>query len=349
MNPLSNTSHHNQSNFGELEEHLITLNLLRNTELTLKDNLSLFNSALKFVGLPRRYSSVDSLTFKIYDQLVDYALMEEPSFNIKLFNAISIYDLGILGFAMMHSSDFEQALIWYISYHRFSSDYYIQRLKIDAKDVIFEIKILAPSASVLHKIEYTLAGVWRIIKTLIGDKINLKDAKIYFDYPEPDYIFEYEDYFDCECHFNQPKSRIVFPKSWLSLSSKYKENSSPNELFFQNLLNKTLGNITYSAKVRRLLSEHSGESLPNFQQAAESLRVPETRLRKNLLAEGNNYKKLLIEWRMDMAQHYLQSSSMPVKSISYLLGYSQQSAFDRAFKHFYGQTPIESRNQPLIN
>lgn len=184
---------------------------------------------------------------------------------------------------------------------------------------------------------------------MIGAQINLQDAKIYFDYPAPDYIEEYGNYFDCECYFNQPQCRIVFPKSWLSLSSKYKTPSSLNELFFHNLLNKTPKNTTYAAMVKRLLSEHGGENLPNFQQAAESLRVPETRLRKKLLAEGNNYKKLLIEWKMNIAQHYLQSSTMPVKAISCWLGYSQQSAFDRAFKHFYGQTPIESRNHTLIS
>ena len=101
--------------------------------------------------------------------------------------------------------------------------------------------------------------------------------------------------------------------------------------------------------VKRLLSEPGGAHLHDFPQAAQSFRITGTKLRKKLFEEGTNYKKLRIECKMDIAQHYLQSSSMPVKAISYLLGYSQQSAFDRAFKHFYGKTPVESRNNTLIN
>lgn len=349
MTSLTDISCQNKFSIIKPEEHIVARNLLRNTELTLKDNLSLFKSALKFVDLPNEYSTTENLSFKTYDRLSTYILAREPSFNIKLFKLTNISDLGILGYAMMHSADFNQALIYYNSYHRFSNNYYIQRLRTHNQQAIFEVKTLNPSHSILHKIEYSFLGVWRIIKTLIGDQINLHDAKIYFDYPKPDYVDEYRNYFECECYFNQAKCEILFPKSWLSLSSKYKQDSYANEILFFNLLSTLPKNATYTNKVKHLLREHGGENLPNFCQTSELLCITASKLRKKLLEEGTNYKTLLTDCKMDIAQHYLRSSTMPVKAISYLLGYSQQSAFDRAFKNFHGKTPVESRKQSLMN
>lgn len=349
MISLTDISCQNKVSLIKPEERLVAHNLLRNTELTLKDNLGLFKSALKFVDLPSEYSTTDNLCFKTYDRLVKYILAKEPRFYIKLFKRMNISDLGILGYAMMHSVNFKQALTYFNSYHRFSNNYYIQRLKISTQKAIFEVRTLNPSHSMPHKIEYTFLGVWQIIKTLIGDQINLHDAKIYFDYPKPDYVDEYRDYFECECYFNQEKCEIQFPKSWLSLSSKDKKDSYGNQLLFANLLSTLPKNATYTDKVEHLLREHGGENLPDFSQVIESLCITASQLRKKLLEEGTNYKKLLTECKMKIAQHYLQSSTMPVKTISYLLGYSQQSAFDRAFKNFHGKPPVEFRKQVLMN
>ena len=67
-------------------------------------------------------------------------------------------------------------------------------------------------------------------------------------------------------------------------------------------------------------------------------------LRRRLVEENTSYQQLLDRTRQDLAQQYLQHTTLTPKEIGYLLGYSSVSNFRRAFKSWTGKTLSDARD-----
>jgi AraC-like DNA-binding protein len=66
-------------------------------------------------------------------------------------------------------------------------------------------------------------------------------------------------------------------------------------------------------------------------------------LQRSLQAEGTSYQQLLDQTRKELAVRHLQQPQSSIHDVAFLLGFSEPSAFHRAFKRWTGQTPREYR------
>lgn len=66
-------------------------------------------------------------------------------------------------------------------------------------------------------------------------------------------------------------------------------------------------------------------------------------LQRKLKEEGISYLVIVEEVRKTLAIHYIENSSSSVKEIAAIIGYSEPSAFVRAFKKWTGITPSAYR------
>src|SRR6185369_8070515 len=94
--------------------------------------------------------------------------------------------------------------------------------------------------------------------------------------------------------------------------------------------------------VRRLLLSHPSR-LPDLPGTAQALGTSEATLRRRLGHEGTSYTAVLHEVRMQLAFDYLQRTPLRVSEIASLLGYADESAFNRAFKRDHGRTALAFR------
>ena len=60
-----------------------------------------------------------------------------------------------------------------------------------------------------------------------------------------------------------------------------------------------------------------------------------------------SFQQLLDDTRRQLAEGYLQDAQLPLSEIAALLGFSEQSAFSRAFAKWHGQSPLRWRQQTL--
>src|SRR5437588_7696532 len=60
---------------------------------------------------------------------------------------------------------------------------------------------------------------------------------------------------------------------------------------------------------------------------------------RKLKTEGITFEKVLDELRHKLALHYLNGKKVSVNETAYLVGYSEPSAFSRAFKRWTGSSP----------
>jgi AraC-like DNA-binding protein len=68
-------------------------------------------------------------------------------------------------------------------------------------------------------------------------------------------------------------------------------------------------------------------------------------LQRRLRDHGLCYADLLDSTRASAAKNYLSDRGISVAEVAYLLGFSEQSSFNHAFKRWTGQAPNEFRKQ----
>ena len=66
-------------------------------------------------------------------------------------------------------------------------------------------------------------------------------------------------------------------------------------------------------------------------------------LQRKLSDLGWTYRSLLMSVRYELSLRYLEDTAKTMTDITFLLGFSEQSAFTRAFKRWHGKSPTEYR------
>jgi AraC-like DNA-binding protein len=79
-------------------------------------------------------------------------------------------------------------------------------------------------------------------------------------------------------------------------------------------------------------------------RVAHTLDVHRRTLHRRLRQEGTSFRQVLDEIRYDTARHMLQLTDMPLLQVATSLGYSDITAFTRAFKRWSGASPGRYRD-----
>jgi AraC-like DNA-binding protein len=83
--------------------------------------------------------------------------------------------------------------------------------------------------------------------------------------------------------------------------------------------------------------------VPTIDEVSQILGVPPRTLSRRLRAEGASFQEILDALRHHLADRYLSESRMSISEVAYALGYSDPSAFNKAFRRWTGRAPHEYR------
>jgi AraC-like DNA-binding protein len=97
--------------------------------------------------------------------------------------------------------------------------------------------------------------------------------------------------------------------------------------------------------VRRLLAKRIVGGDTRIDSVARELTTTARTLQRRLEQAGVSYQELLEETLREAAEQYLLDRSLPISEVAFLLGYSEPSAFHRAFKRWNNVTPLNFRQR----
>ncbi len=100
---------------------------------------------------------------------------------------------------------------------------------------------------------------------------------------------------------------------------------------------------TVSSQVITWLTDSLGSDHPTAERAAAALHMSPRTLRRQLRAEGTSFRELVEGFRHERAVFLLSTARYAIADVAFLLGYSELSAFYRAFRRWTGTTPAEYR------
>jgi AraC-like DNA-binding protein len=178
---------------------------------------------------------------------------------------------------------------------------------------------------------------------LVGRRIPIACAE--FAYAEPAHSAEYKLMYCTDLRYDRPHTAIEFAASYLDLPVTQDERSVKEFLRTapENVLVKYKNRSSLSARIRRRLRQGSLQDATSFDKLAAELHMTPATARRRLSEEGTSYQAIKDEWRRDRAIAFLTHSDRNVLEVALELGFSERSAFHRAFRKWTGVSPGKFR------
>jgi AraC-like DNA-binding protein len=104
---------------------------------------------------------------------------------------------------------------------------------------------------------------------------------------------------------------------------------------------------TLLASVRHAVGEALRHGKPELATVARGMAFGTRTLQRRLTDAGLDFKTLVDDTRHRLALRYLADPRNTLAEVAYLLGYSETSAFNRAFRRWTGSTPLRHRRGKL--
>jgi len=169
--------------------------------------------------------------------------------------------------------------------------------------------------------------------------------EIHVTHHEPSYRHEYDRILKVPVVFASDRNAMLIEPSWLSTKIN---NANPyafgilseraDALLETLRSSESTKGIVESILIPRL---HTGEF--RMEDVAKEMGLGRQTLYRKLKAEGVRFEDLLDNLRQTMALHYLDGQKVSVNETAYLVGFSDPSAFSRAFKRWTGKSPSVRR------
>ncbi len=165
-----------------------------------------------------------------------------------------------------------------------------------------------------------------------------------FQHADPGYKEAYEEIFKAPVLFQQPENSIVFRKN--DLLQPIATRDPYLQKVLMNYAELSMGKTHAPESLQKKIKSYIISSLPNgettLEAAASEMNMARSTLYRQLIMEGTSFRDILLKTRQDLAKNNLRNG-MTNSQVAYLLGFSEPSAFQRAFKRWYNISPGEYR------
>ncbi|MBN7796548.1 AraC family transcriptional regulator [Parahaliea mediterranea] len=252
-----------------------------------------------------------------------------------------------LGLAILCSSTLRQALERVGKYFRVVSDAgSISVEEWDGNVVIVARMRAHPGELGYEALEFGLAALLRLFSDMFAGQ--LVPREVHLVRPDPAVETDFEQLFGCPVVFGAPFESMAFA---MADADKALPGGCPQLAAYQDTFSedyiRRFGQDSVSMMVKDEILRLLPGGEPSQTAIAKALHISSRNLQRRLKAENTCFRELLGEIRMKLARFYVAQSDNSYMEIAYLLGFSDQSNFARAFKQWFGLSPSRYRNQLL--
>ena len=193
--------------------------------------------------------------------------------------------------------------------------------------------------------EATIASIAAISQEVCTGKFQ--PQAVFFKHDAPQSKAKHERHFGCPVHFETDMDALLVPNALLQKPNRLGDKSISK--FFDTHLEEELSKYDDDAslerRVRILVSQALSQGVPKISDVASFLGLSGRTLQRRLSDRGYSFQALVDEARRELAERLLRETRYSLAEVAFLTGFSEQSAFNRAFKRWAGQTPRSFRVQ----
>jgi AraC-like DNA-binding protein len=286
-----------------------------------------------------------SLALSSYCEMLESAAAatRNPNFGLRYGAQFKPQMFGLIGFIALASPTAGAALGNFVDMFPLHQNGTETRIYFNGEVVRMEYRILDPAISNRRQdAEFTIAAFANLARLCLGD--DFTPVRIDFEHPAPESQADHHHIFDADVLFLQPSNALVLRAT--CLDARMPEGN----LSLLNVLRSSLEALTgrpqeedVVARVRAEIRGRLATGPVTLAAVADRLRIPSWTMQRRLSERGISYSDLIDDVRRDLAGVYLRQPHLPLTDIAQFLGYSEPSAFSRAFRHWHDCAPSAYR------
>ena len=324
--------------YGSLNAILPLLEYLENEGFDL-------SAILDRVGIPRsaREDPRTRLPQARFEELWQAAIeiTGDPAIALRVSTMVKPSTLGIIGYLASASESARNAfelvkgltpLLW--------EDFECE-LESDDEVAFIRCRSVGKSRVSRFTTEYSIGLTITMSRALGSARSGPLEAR--FSYSAPSYADEYERILRLPIRFDAGEDGVLFPVS-LMVSSNPSADAALRQLLQQyaaDQLARIPTNDRFSQRIRATLRSMLPLGRLSADSVAAQFSMSDRTLRRRLQEEGTSYQEVLDDVRAELARRYLGTDKRGIDEVALLLGFSDSSAFSKAFRRGTGKTPAD--------
>jgi AraC-like DNA-binding protein len=194
-----------------------------------------------------------------------------------------------------------------------------------------------------HNADMMITIFVNFLRSVLGP--NWSPVEVRFQHGKPDVGPKYEKHFGCPIQFGRRINAIGINPRHLNAAMPKRDAQ------MHKLLKGVIDHLAAQRKIEAdfgfIVKQHilmlMGSEPVTSRQVAQSMLLSEAQFLKFVRTKKLGFHDLVKETRFELARHYLDQPDISLTEISLLLGYSELSAFSRAFRRMSGETPQQYR------
>ncbi|MDJ0974224.1 MAG: AraC family transcriptional regulator [Planctomycetota bacterium] len=174
---------------------------------------------------------------------------------------------------------------------------------------------------------------------------GFRPRAVYLQHKAPETTRDHERYFGCPVHFGADKDAISLSDEALAHPNHLADDGISTFLVshLEQEIESADDGGSIESLTRRAISKALSDGMPRMATVAKRLAMSERTLQRRLADQDLTFKQLVEATQADLAKNLLRQSAYALSEVAFLTGFSEQSAFNRAFKRWTGSTPMRFR------
>jgi len=272
------------------------------------------------------------------------AALGDECFGLTLAKLAAGAPLSVGWWVVWSSPTLRDGLTQAIRYQRLLHDQAQSELSWTDREGIYRHQIGArPERAPRHAIEFGFASFARFARRATGKE--LLPSRVWFQHSAPRDLSQHRAVFGPAVKFEQETDELAYDLEALSTPLLTADASLQEvvESHARGLLEKFPDRSGLDARLQGAICEALRQGELSLAQVAGRLGMPSRTLQRRLKSDGTTFAKKTDEVRQQLAERYLGDRRVSLAEVAFLLGFSDVSAFHRAFVRWTGQTPSRYR------
>ncbi|MCZ4410303.1 AraC family transcriptional regulator ligand-binding domain-containing protein [Cryomorphaceae bacterium 1068] len=301
-----------------------------------------------FKDLPTPIDAIDQIQaipadeFFAFHELMDQKL--GPGFSVRVGQQMKIDDYGVLGLSWRTCSWVGEIFERSKRYFNLLSNTFFWRIEEigGISRVHLDRELYRPGEGLSTEASLSATVV---VMQQTSEK-DIRPVEVSFRHKAPANLDSHNEAFQCKLLFEKDQYYIAYKTEDLKLRTA-RADEQINHYLLQRIDEET-NSITISSskiipKIEELIRQALPSGIPSMDFLCEHLSMSRRTLTRRLSDNGVTFRDLIRNTQESIAKELLAKPEFNIGYIAFETGFSEQSAFNRAFKRWTGKSPLEFR------
>jgi AraC-like DNA-binding protein len=268
----------------------------------------------------------------------------DDAFGIHAAEQVRPGAFDVLDYATRSSATLGEGLERLVRYHRILHDAAVVQLRVEGNTARLTHALPAATGGLpRHTAEFIVVAWLVVARQATG--LSIAPVEVSFQHAPPADLTEHRRLFRAPIRFDGPLNGIVLRRAVLDTPLVKADPGlcAVLDRHVRELIEKVPRATAFDDRVRQLVASGLSSGGASAATVARQLHMSRRTLQRQLGADGTSFRELSDTLRRELAMRYLCEREVAIAEVAFLLGFSETSAFHRAFRRWSGTTPSAYR------